>query len=255
MSSYKELFKAHSKFINEIPFIKLGEVDNLQELVDELELFYKEYATQTLLTVHPTNINHTGVDVLSIYDYGGQDVGHYGEAYLTQHQSDLSTSLAYSLGDLTYKTDNGQHLPKICNLVESLLDHPGRARISQLAAHKHGGWHGHGYNKLLEITLHIPLISTTLSQVQVGNCSSGHNNAELMYQVPETYHTTHFKPGEIWMLNGMHSHRIINDSDHARTHVWIQSYFFNPQHHLVNNKLLDMLIAALAIYQGPYIKK
>jgi hypothetical protein len=283
MTSYKQLFQTHSKFINHIPFIKLGEVDNLDELVAEANQLYKNYTPTALLSKHPTDATYTGVDVLGIYDYSGQNISQFGDSYLLlkqptdiafagiydyhgqnisqlgdlyseQNHNTVAAGLNYQMGELTQQTELGKQLPKISAVINDLLDHPGRVRLSKLQSRKFGGWHSHGYNKLLEITLHIPLVSNTLVQAQSGYCPILGGDS-YRYLVPDTYHTTHFKPGEIWLLNGMFSHRVTNESDHDRIHVWSQSMFLDHQKNIVNTKLLDMLTHAVLQYQGPYIEK
>ena len=99
MISYQELFRSHSKFINHIPFIKLGEIDNLSELTNEALNFYKNRKPTALLSIHPTDLEYTGVDVLGIYDYAGQDISHIGESYLEEHHNSIVPELNYQKGD------------------------------------------------------------------------------------------------------------------------------------------------------------
>jgi len=253
MILYQELFRSHSKFINHIPFIKLGEIDNLGELTSEALNFYKNHKPTALLSTHPTDLEYTGVDVLGIYDYAGQDIGKFGESYLGEHHNTIVPELSYQMGEQTFQTGASKDLPKISTLINNLMDFPGRVRLSKLQPHKHGGWHSHGSCPLLEITLHIPLVSNTLVQAQVGYCST--RNDGYQYLIPKTYHSTHFKPGEIWLLNGMMSHRVINDSDQERVHIWSQSFFLDHHKNIVNTKLLSMLTAAISEYQGPYVEE
>ena len=255
MTTYKQLFQTHSKFINHIPFIKLGEVDNLDELVAEANQLYKNYTPTALLSKHPTDITYTGVDVLGIYDYSGQNISQFGESYFEQNHNTVAAGLNYQMGEPTQQTELGKQLPKISAVVCDLLDQPGRVRLSKLQSHKSGSWHSHGHNPLLEIVLHIPLVSNVLVQAQVGYCPILGDEMSYRYQVPNTYHTTHFKPGEIWLLNGMFSHRVINESNQDRVHIWSQSMFLDHQKNIVNTKLLNMLSTAMLQYQGPYVEK
>jgi hypothetical protein len=252
MTSYKQLFQAHSKFINQIPFIKLGEVDNLQELTNEALNFYKNHKPAALLSTHPVDLEYTGVDVLGIYDYSGKNISQFGESHFRDHHDSIAPNLNYQLGERTFQTDLGKDLPKISAVVDNLLDNPGRVRLSKLRSHKYGGWHSHGYTPLLEITLHIPLVSNRLVNAQAGYCCMSYS--DYRYRVPAAYHTTFFKPGEIWLLNGMFSHRVVNDSDEDRIHIWSQSHFLDNDKNIVNTKLLHMLTDAMDQYQGPYLK-
>jgi len=51
------------------------------------------------------------------------------------------------------------------------------------------------------------------------------------------------------------SHRVINDSDQERVHIWSQSFFLDNYKNIVNPKLMSMLTAAISEYQGPYVEE
>ena len=254
MILYRKLLQTYTKFIHQVPFIKLGEIDNFEELLNEFESNYVLQSPKALLSKHPVDLEYTGVDVVGLFDYDGKDVSHLGETYLEMNPQ---PGLRFKQGDLTRPTALADKLPKISTLVKNILEQPGRVRISGLSPHKYGAWHSHGgIHPLLEIVLHIPLISNQLVYAQAGHCPTLFNDdSEYRYRIPEKYHTTHFKPGEIWLLNGMMSHRVINDSDQERVHIWCQSFFLDNDKKIVNTTLLGMLDNAMQNYTGPYVEK
>jgi hypothetical protein len=254
MILYRKLLQTYTKFIHQVPFIKLGEITNFEELLNEFESNDVLQSPKALLSTHPVDLEYTGVDVVGLFDYDGKDFSHLGERYL---KIDSQLESIFKIGSPTNPTALAGKLPKISTLVKHILEQPGRVRISRLSPHKHGEWHSHGnIHPLLEVVLHIPLISNQLAHTQVGQCPPLFtDDSESCFRIPKKYHTTHFKPGEIWLLNGMMSHRVINDSDQERVHIWCQSFFLDHDKKIVNTTLLDMLDNAIQNYKGPYFEK
>lgn len=254
MTAHKELLQSYNKFINHIPFIKLGHVDDVAGMAAEALQIYQEYSPSALLSKHPDDETYTGVDVLGIYDYKGLPISRYGETYLSENNKDIVPDLTYQFGEKTELTEIGVRLPKISAAIEDIVEYPGRVRLSKLRANSSGGWHSHGRDPLFEIVLHIPLITNEQVTAQVGYCSMLWEESKYRYHVPDTYETTCFRAGEIWLLNGMMSHRVVNASEVDRVHVWMQGHFVDHHKRIVNAKLLQMLTSALTEYQGPYIQ-
>jgi hypothetical protein len=224
--------------LKKIPFLKIGQVEYLDELKDALakleprEFYPFTTASKTLGTVK------FGLDVLSIYDFNDQSTS-----------GNTSTTILNNKGTMNLwqpcvPTDIAQEFTVLDRAVTDFLDHPSRCRLSRLGVGKEVLWHAHDYlhkNSLLtEIILHLPIQT---------------ENVKARVRDPRTnkIYETEFKEGEVWYLNTWLPHSFKNQGTKDRYHIWYNAYLNNGEKQQLNSRLQQMFTNVVSQYEGIYI--
>lgn len=225
--------------LKRVPFLKIGNVDYLNDLKIALE----QLRTKELTPF--TNSNRTldrpvqlGLDVLSIYDFTADST-----------TGGVSTTLNNESGQHLWKecvpTDIVSEFPILGKAVTDYLDTPSRCRFSKLPAGKNVLWHSHSYLHtaplLTEIVLHLPIQSVNVT-------------AQIRSRNYRTLYEAEFKEGEVWYLNTWLPHSFANKGTLDRYHIWYNAYLTDSEKNSINLTLHRLLEDALANYKGPYVE-
>jgi hypothetical protein len=246
----------YQKLLN-IPFLKLGQVDNFDSMQQEAITAYEKHhnSLEHLHTSCTKDQLMLNLDVLGIFDYKGlAEVSSQCDSSLTNYLLKGKLSVPFKQGEKTVATKFSHEVPILRDYVRGLFEHPGRIRFSVLQPNKSVGWHTH-YNVSTELTIHIPLITNSHVYAQVARCDFDQLTTEEHWfpESPKECHTQHFAPGEIWLLNSKHYHRLVNDGTTARAHMWATVYLYDQNGKPVNPSLVQLLESAANNYTGPLI--
>ena len=203
-------------------FVKLADIDCIDELVEELDSLE--------LTLLPYTVERDGkivrpldLDVTSLIDRSRDPAaGSQGWDVRNGDNRIVETTLA-------------QSAPKMMKVIYQLFDKLWitRVRISRLAPNSNMLLHKHPYLAQYnnEVVVHLVLKTNSSVQAVVVNA--------------EQVHTQHFATGEVWYLNTLHPHKFQNNGDSDRYHLWINLVWHRDQQG-TSKKLRDMVAAALA---------
>lgn len=252
----KQIQDLYQKLIN-IPFLKLGQVDNFDNIQQEAVTAYHKYRSnlEPLHTSCSKDQLMLNLDVLGIFDYKGlAEVSSRCDSSLTNYLLKGKLPVPFKQGEKTVATKFSHEVPLLRDYVLGLFQHPGRIRFSVLQPNKSVGWHTH-YNVSTELTIHIPLITSSQVYAQVARCDFDKLETEEDWfpQDPKDCYTQHFAPGEIWLLNSKHYHRLVNDGPTARVHMWATVYLYDQNGVPVNPYLMQLLESAVERYTGPLV--
>lgn len=115
-----------------------------------------------------------------------------------------------------FKTDLYSSLPETISLVKWLTHKPQITRIFSIKAGMALPWHNHYLQSSNEkdyktLVFQVPLL----------------NSHRCLYEVRDRYsnqiHSHIYKPGEIWLFNSFHDHRVINQSELDRLSLFIET--------------------------------
>ena len=232
-------FALYKKLIT-IPFLKIGEVDYLQDLKaalekSKLETFYdfKTYSAKAKKTIS------FNLDVLSLYDFDENNENGYTSTTLLSQDKTLDFWKPCVPSTLAKEHACFQ------TAIDDFLETPSRCRLSKLPVGEHVLWHAHSYLHskplLTEVILHLPV------QASVQVTAEVKDSRGKLYQ-------THFKEGEVWYLNTWLPHSFNNKSEQDRYHIWYNAYLTNGERETINNKLHRLLEDAVKEYQGPFLR-
>lgn len=252
----KQIQDLYQKLID-IPFLKLGQVDNFDNIQQEAVAAYHKYHSnlEPLHTSCSKDQLMLNLDVMGIFDYKGlAEVSSRCDSLLTNYLVKGKLSVPFKQGEKTVATKFSHEVPLLRDYVLELFEHPGRIRFSVLQPNKSVGWHSH-YNVDTELTIHIPLITSSQVYAQVARCNFDQLKTEEDWfpEDPKDCHTQHFAPGEIWLLNSKHYHRLVNDGPTARVHMWATVYLYDQNGVPVNPYLTQLLESAADRYTGPLV--
>lgn len=252
----KQIQDLYAKLLS-VPFLKLGQVENFDSMHQEAVAAYHKHYTN-LEPLH-TNCSKDqlmlNLDVLGIFDYKGlAEVSSHCDSTLNNYLLKGKLPVRFKQGEKTVATKFSHEVPILRDYLKELFDHPSRIRFSVLQSNKSVGWHTH-YNVSTELTIHIPLITNTQVYAQVARCDFDKLKTEEDWfpTNPKECHTQHFAPGEIWLLNSKHYHRLVNDSPTARVHMWATAYLYDQNRMPVNAELMRLIESAVNNYTGPLV--
>jgi hypothetical protein len=202
-------------------FVKLANIDCIDELVEELDSLE--------LTLLPYTVESNGkivrpldLDVTSLIDKS-QDPAAGSQGWNVRNGDNriVETTLARSA-------------PKIMNAIYQLFDQQWitRVKISRLTPNSNMLLHKHPYlaQNNNEVVVHIALKTNDHVRAVVVN--------EGQVQ------TQHFATGEVWYLNTLYPHKFQNNGASDRYHLWINLVWHRDQLG-TSEKLRDMVAAAL----------
>lgn len=252
----KQIQDLYQKLLN-IPFLKLGQVDNFDSIQQEAETAYQKYhsSLEPLHTSYSKDSLMLNLDVLGLFDYKGlAEASSRCDSSLTNYLIRGKMSIPFKQGEKTVATKISQEVPILRDYLKELFEHPGRIRFSVLRPNKSVGWHSH-YNVSTELTIHIPLITNSDVYAQVARCEFDQLTTEEDWfpESPKECYTQHFAPGEIWLLNSKHYHRLVNNGTTDRVHVWATAYLHDQNGAPVNTSLVQLLESAVNRYTGPLV--
>ena len=233
--------------LKQIPFLKLGTVDNFQSLKEEITTYkdqvrYQPFIQETAGAVFKDE-GYMNLDLSPIYE---------NEFYMF---NDTSETHIKKVSDYI-KTNNGHYpefelqetglaCPVATQTINHIIETPASCRLSRLPAGLHVKQHRHYFIDIVprctEIVLHIPVITNPKVIAKV----SAFNR--------DDFHTTHFGEGELWYLNPWHFHVFENHSNEDRYHIWMNAYLNHPNDQPINNKLNQLLESAVRKYRGSWI--
>ncbi len=256
----QQIQNLYQSLIN-VPFLNLGPVDNFAALQSEAIEVYNNTELLTMHSTNPKDKTYLNLSVEGIFDYKGlPEIAGHCDSCLPEYQVRGKLTVPFAPGERTRATEFSKKIPSITNFITTLLDHPGRARLSVLNANTAVGWHSHFYGKSTstEITLHVPMVTNQQVLAEVGQCdfdalSSDSATFSDWFKIPEKIYSTHFTEGNIWLLNSRHSHRFVNQSDSNRIHLWITTFLTDNKEDPVNQHLYRMIQTAMDAYSGPLI--
>ena len=226
--------------LKRIPFLRLGKIDFLPELQQEL------LANLNKTDFYPFNNGNSGYmnsDLDPIYEQPG---------FNKNSSEELIYNLTHSLNDNNnkYPKFELQQLGKDCPLLkkatDDLVSEPGAVRLSRMMANNDKmPMHWHYFMDVIpnctEVVMHIPIITNNKVYAQVKTTNG------FVYR-------QHFKAGEIWFLNAYQMHNTINLSNETRYHLWINCYLNHPDRTPLNLKLAQLLEDKIKTYNGPLLE-
>lgn len=114
------------------------------------------------------------------------------------------------------KTDLYEQLPKTARLIEDITISPIKSRLFVLKAESALPWHSHyggGFSRTQyqHCVIQIPLINSLECSYEVRNKTNGAITAQV------------YRPGEIWLFNCFHEHRVENRSPQDRISLFIET--------------------------------
>lgn len=236
--------------LTRIPFLKLGTIDNVDEIIAQLDDYkdsiqYQKFIQEQIGKALGTD-GFMGCYLSPIYENEMYQFGSTSETNI----KDIAT--AVSAHPDRWPEFTLQPLGRDCNLIRQVVDDiqdtPASNRLSLLKAHTSVEWHQHTFIKFIpnctEVVLHVPLITTkdVVAKVKV-----------YMGDGEEKTHTQHFAKGELWYLNAYHWHIFDNPSDHDRYHIWMNCYLNTPDGKRINHKLNALLEEKVRAYRGPFL--
>ena len=235
---FMDSFELYKKLIT-IPFLKIGEVDYLQDLKAALEKSkaktFHDFKTFSPILKKPISFN---LDVLSLYDFNDNpESGHTSTTILGKDKS-------LDFWSPCIPTTLAKEYPYFQKAIDDFVETPSRCRLSKLPAGEKVLWHAHQYLHskplLTEIILHLPIQASAQVSAEIKD-----RNGNL-YQ-------THFKEGEVWYLNTWLPHSFNNKGDQDRYHIWYNAYLTNGEKETINKKLHGLLTDAVINYEGPFL--
>lgn len=224
--------------LKRVPFLKIGNVDYLDDLKDALEqLRTKELVPFTSHSKIAGTVRF-GMDVLSIYDFTA-------ESTTGGTSTTLNKDFKQDLWKECVPTDIVDEFSILGRAVTDFLDTPSRCRFSKLSAGKNVVWHSHSYLHtaplITEIILHLPIQAVNVK-------------AQIQDSKRRTLYEEEFKEGEVWYLNTWLPHSFANKGLLDRYHIWYNAYLTDGEKNSINLKLHRLLEDALANYKGPYVE-
>jgi hypothetical protein len=199
-----------------IPHLRIGQVqaDELQAIVHEIQSQVADYA--------PVEINSA---------IAGPQSDEFAQVWMARgiidHHPDSRTILTYQRvrqlqalnpGDVVpyHRTDLYEKLPSTVRLVERISRKPRTTRIFSLRPQSALPWHTHyqgAYtpNEYRRVVIQIPLWNSELSSYEVRMPGTD----SIARQI--------YLPGEIWIFNCFHEHRVTNASDSERVSLFIDT--------------------------------
>lgn len=234
--------------LKQIPFLKLGTVDDFAALKEEVTAYKDQVRYQPFIQESAgkefNDDGYMNLDLSPIYE---------NEFYMFK---DTSETHIKKVSDYI-KNNNGyyprfplQETGRVCTattkVINDIIETPASCRLSRLPAGKLVKQHRHYFIDVIprctEIVLHIPVITNTQVIAKV---------SAFDYK---DFHTAHFGEGELWYLNPWHYHVFENHSDEDRYHIWMNAYLNHPNDVPINSKLNQLLESAVKKYRGPWIK-
>lgn len=205
-------------------FLKLTDIDNYQELIDEFK--------SLTLVLSPYTIIHQGkkytpldLDVASLIDVNDDPTA-----------GGLGYNLAGSFAKHRVKeTSLAKHAPKIMDTLYRLFgrDWIRRVKISKLPPSSNMLLHRHPYldlpNGNNEVVVHIPLQTNNNVLAVVDKLGDGKNSKK-----------THFSLGSAWYLNTFYHHKFENNGTEDRYHLWI-NLVWNDTECGINPNMINMV--------------
>jgi hypothetical protein len=204
-------------------FVKLGHIDCIDELVEELDSLE--------LTLLPYTVERAG-KLISPLDLDVTRLIHIGQDPTGGSQG---WKVRSSDSDSIVETTVARSAPKIMKAIYQLFDQQWitRVKISRLAPNSNMLLHKHPYleQNNNEVVVHIALKTNDHVQAVVVNKGQ--------------VQTQHFATGEVWYLNTLYPHKFQNNGASDRYHLWINLVWHRDQLG-TGEKLRDMVAAALA---------
>jgi hypothetical protein len=200
-----------------------------------------------------------GFCVIDITKRGDHMIDYFTEA--VTHETVLSMGVEFDeSGHAIYKsTDVGDQMPQTVNYIYSIIQTPGKTRLSRLGAGKEISWHCHAIKGKINrkhlarkganrATIHIPLICNSGSTHTVTKDPTNGQGIDAdqlaSLQFPE--YSQHYEVGEIWLFNSIQYHKAVNTGTTDRYHLLIYFDHMDPI-------IRPAIEAAIKDYTGSYI--
>lgn len=257
--SIDDRLNLYRKIVN-IPFLDLGPVPNFDRMQAEAIQVYQNNELMSMHMPHPTDDCYLNLMVQGIFDYKGiTEISSQSNSSLQGYKVANKMPVAFEFGELTRATKFSKQTPAMVDYLSSILDNPGRSRLSVLKPGQSVGWHNHYHGDFdSEVALHVPLVTNPLVTAQVGQTDfavldSPLATQEQWFAEPAKKFSCHFTAGHLWLLNIKHTHRFVNNSPQARIHLWISTSLSDHNGLPINNALFSKIKSAVDSYSGPII--
>lgn len=240
------LIESHRDLIENlktIPHLRL-------DLQFDLETLRKEVATVDHFVPHQVE-EFRGQQFVQHYKeswHGRSLIDYTPDSYLgmTQTGAFPSSKKTFNSDGSTrmFVTDLGEQLPYSVQCVHEISHYPGRTRLAKILAGKSMIWHTHCQLKTYAPVpyvfgiVHIPIFSNPHVSYEVAPVGS-HEPGQPVWK-------EHYRPGEVWLFNGWHDHRVVNNG--AEDRISIVSYC-----HLIDPHFREIVQKAVDAYDGPRI--
>lgn len=234
--------------LKQIPFLKLGTIENFQALKDEIVAYKDQVRYQPFIQESAgkefSDDGYMNLDLSPIYENEFYKFNDTSETHIKK-VADYIKSNGGHYPEFTLQ-ETGRICPVTTNVINNLIETPASCRLSRLPAGKEVKQHRHYFIDIVprctEIVLHIPVITNPKVIAKV----SAFKDIDP--------HVTHFGEGELWFLNPWHFHVFENHSDQDRYHIWMNAYLNHPNDTPINNRLNQLLESAVKKYRGPWIR-
>ena len=200
-----------------------------------------------------------GFCVIDITKQGDHMIDYFTEEIT--HEKVLSMGIEFDEnGHAIYNpTDVGKQMTETIKYIYSIIQSPGKTRLSRLGAGKEIGWHCHAIKGKINrkhiarkganrATIHIPLICNNYSTHSVTkDPTNGQGiDADQLKVLGFPEYTQHYNVGEVWMFNSIQYHKAENKGADDRYHLLIYFDHMDP-------RARPMIESAIKNYQGPII--
>lgn len=145
------------------------------------------------------------------YDYDSRRVLTYQRVRQIQESQMVAGQPIHAI-----KTDLYSRLPQTAQLIEEISRRPIKSRLFLLKAGSALPWHSHyggGFSRTQyrHCVVQIPLVNSMDCVYEVRNKANGAITAQR------------YEPGEIWVFNCFHDHRVVNRSSQDRISLFIET--------------------------------
>ncbi len=198
-----------------IPHLKIGQIsgDSLRLILEEVDREVDGYSSVELNSQMAGKYVGEFQDAWSargIIDYDPDSKRILTYQRSMQIQAEQGKQLKH------FTTDLYERLVEVRKLIESITQKPKTTRIFKLKAKTQLPWHSHLQSIAKEkdykrIVVQIPLINSEACIYQV-------RHREIDQIIEQIY-----SPGEIWIFNSFHQHRVINQSQCDRLSLFIET--------------------------------
>lgn len=205
------------KTLSEIPHLKIPLPIDIESLAAEVRTNVSGYSPIQIndaLAGEKSKEFSAAWRARGLIDYSADSTQIYTYQSMVKNSKENLTVFPY------YKTDLYSKLKQARIIIDQITESPKICRLFLLKANKALPWHRHslhadnytGYNTLI---FQIPIINSENSIYEVKR----RDTEEIFSQV--------YLPGEVWILNSFHFHRVINNDNGDRVSLFIETNIKN----------------------------